>query len=72
MSETKEIEFKPCPDCGCKTELKDMDFSRERQYYSNQRDIVQSVSAYCPICGWATPHFPTVREVAEFWNGTEI
>ena len=57
-----------CPDCGCKIDKPN--YSRSVIFSDGQR-IMSTVYIECPICGFRTKEYGTVRDCYKEWNECE-
>ena len=58
-----------CPDCGC--EIDKPDYVRE-VVYSDGRYNVSSIYIECPVCGFRTNEYGTVKDCYKEWNECEL
>ena len=64
----KPVEFRPCPDCGCRNYPR---FDR-RKIYSGMNLVSSVISASCRVCDWETQFYDNVKECAKEWNEAEV
>lgn len=58
-----------CPDCGCK--INKPNYNREIVFPDGHFEI-STVYIECPICGFRTSEYNTVRDCYKEWNECEL
>lgn len=58
-----------CPDCGCKIDKPN--YSRENAY-ADGRHVMSTIHIECPICGFRTGNYGTVKGCYDEWNKREL